>query len=194
MKRLQAQPPTEPRPEVSCAVQQQQEQLSPISPPVIKRSHQPIPVLTPPALERVDTLSLDKGEEKLPPASIYGHNLKKLSSYNKLRRNKKLSIQKEVFLQDVGTILAQFPVEEYQYDDELLITFLDICESYFVSSSAVERKEAKAEALVLMLPYFKDDVQLLKKSVSHVWHKVKKSSMLKRMWSRLTMTLKKSLC
>ena len=70
-------------------------------------------------------------ETPLPPGKIYGQNLKKLSSYNKLRRNKKLSIQKQVFMEDVGAILSQFPIEDYLYDDELLITFLNICESYY---------------------------------------------------------------
>ena len=174
MKRLSA-TPTEPRQEVSPAVEQST--LPPVSPPVIQRMNS-VPLESP---------------HQLPPGQIYGHNLKKLSSYNKLRRNKKLSIQKQVFLDDVGAILSQFPVEDYLYDDELLITFLNICESYFVCSSAVERKESKDEALRLMLPYFRDDVQLLKKSVAHVWHKVKKSSALKRMVARLVIFFKKNL-
>lgn len=52
----------------------------------------------------------------LPPAKIYGRNLKRIKSYKKLRRNKKLSIQKQVFINDLQVILQEFNVDEHQLD------------------------------------------------------------------------------
>ena len=41
----------------------------------------------------------------VPPKSIYGNNLKNISSYNKLRQGYKLNNQKTVFLNDIKAIL-----------------------------------------------------------------------------------------
>ena len=45
-----------------------------------------------------------KSLHDVPPNTIYGHNLKKISSYNKLRKGYKLSNQKAIF----STILKRF--------------------------------------------------------------------------------------
>ena len=127
----------------------------------------------------------DENLKPVPPSVIYGHSLKKIKSYKNVRREYKLSNQKTVFLQDVGAILKEFPVENHTYDDELLIEISNIAEKYFVYGSKDERNKIKQEALdELMLPYFKDDLQLLHKTIQHVWKKIKKTNVLKRVWSR----------
>lgn len=121
----------------------------------------------------------------IPQKNLYGHDLRKLKSYKILRRNKKIGLQHEIFMQDLAGVLSQFSVAEHLYDDELLATFLSIQESYFIMGSKQERAEAKKLSLSLMLPYFKDDALLLEKTVKHVWPRVIKSSALRRVLSRL---------
>jgi hypothetical protein len=121
----------------------------------------------------------------VPPKSIYGNNLKNISSYNKLRQGYKLNNQKTVFLNDIKAILKEFPHGKHQYDDELLIEILNIAESYFIYGNKEQRELMKQECIFeILLPYFRDDRELLLKTISHVWYKVKKTSLLKRCWGR----------
>ena len=121
----------------------------------------------------------------VPPNTIYGHNLKKITSYNKLRKGYKLSNQKAIFLNDIKTILKEFPADNHQYDDELLTEVLNIAEAYFIYGNAEEREKIKQDCIIeLLLPYFKNDTELLFKTIGHVWSRVKKTNMFKRSWSR----------
>ena len=56
------------------------------------------PVNEPSTDHKVDEV---KSVRDVPPNTIYGHNLKKISSYNKLRKTYKLSNQKAFFLNDI---------------------------------------------------------------------------------------------
>ena len=126
-----------------------------------------------------------KSVRDVPPNTIYGHNLKKISSYNKLRKGYKLSNQKAIFLNDIKAILKEFPPANHQYDDELLVEKLNIAEAYFIYGSAVDREKVKQDCIMeLLLPYFKNDVELLFKTISHVWGNVKKTNIAKRSWAR----------
>ena len=122
----------------------------------------------------------------VPPNTIYGHNLKKITSYNKLRKGYKLSNQKAIFLNDIKAILKEFPAEKHQYDDELLVEILNIAEAYFIYGSSADREKVKQDCIIeLLLPYyFKNDTELLFKTISHIWDKVKKTNIAKRSWSR----------
>ena len=68
----------------------------------------------------------------VPPKSLYGNNLKKIKSFKKLRRGYKLQNQRAIFINDLKQLLRQFPAENHQYDDELLIEILNIAESFFI--------------------------------------------------------------
>lgn len=140
-----------------------------------------------PANVKVDELKVDevKPVRDVPPNNIYGHNLKNISSYNKLRKGYKLSNQKAIFLNDIKAILKEFPADKHQYDDELLVEILNIAEAYFIYGSKEERERVKEECIMnILLPYFRNDKDLLVKTISHVWFRVKKSNVLKRLWSR----------
>lgn len=124
-------------------------------------------------------------QKDIPPNKIYGHNLKTLKTYNKIRKGYKLSNQKAVFMQDIKMILKEFPPDQHQYDDELLVEILNIAESYFIYGDHESREKAKCECVnELMLPYFKDDVALLFKTIGHVWCHVKKTTLFRRLCSR----------
>ena len=79
----------------------------------------------------------------VPPKSLYGNNLKKIKSFKKLRRGYKLQNQKAIFLNDLKQLLQQFPAENHQYDDELLIEILNIAESFFIYGTSEERENIK---------------------------------------------------
>lgn len=144
-------------------------------------------VNTEPANEPTTDHKVDevKSVRDVPPNTIYGHNLKKISSYNKLRKGYKLSNQKAIFLNDIKAILKEFPADKHQYDDELLVEILNIAEAYFIYGSSEDREKVKQDCIIeLLLPYFKNDTELLFKTISHIWVKVKKSNIAKRSWSR----------
>ena len=121
----------------------------------------------------------------VPPKYLYGNNLKKIPSFKKLRRNYKLQNSKAIFLSDLKELLRQFPVQNHKYDDELLVEILNIAESFFIYGNQTERETIKTECIKeLMSPYFSNDVDLLTKTISHVWQHVNKSNLRRRLWSR----------
>ena len=158
-----------------------------------QRQNQPERVLQ--LNEEADKLDLTKVEpnevikeeimKEIPPNTIYGCNLKKIKSYKNIRKSYKLKNQKQVFITDLKTVLNEFPINNHQYNDELLIEILNIAECYFVYGNNKERETVKNESIIeIMKPYFKDDEELLLKTISHVWHKVSKSNMFKRSLQR----------
>ena len=124
--------------------------------------------------------------EDIPPKRVFSHDLKKIKSYRKLRRNFKINNSKLVFVNDMKAILVCFKLEEHKLDCELLIEVLNIAESFFIYGNKEERNDCKLEAVrELMLPYFFDNELILDKSIANVYHRVKKSNLVKRVWSRL---------
>ena len=90
----------------------------------------------------------------VPPKSLYGNNLKKIKSFKKLRRGYKLQNQRAIFINDLKQLLKQFPAENHQYDDELLIEILNIAESFFIYGSSEQRENIKTEFIEeLMKPF-----------------------------------------
>jgi hypothetical protein len=121
----------------------------------------------------------------IPPKYLYGNDLKRIKSFKKLRRGYKLQNQKAIFLNDLKELLRQFPTDQHRYDDELLIEILNIAESFFIYGNQTERETIKDECVKeLMSPYFANDVDLLLKTITHVWQHVNKSSLRRRLWSR----------
>jgi hypothetical protein len=121
----------------------------------------------------------------VPPKSLYGNDLKKIKSFKKLRKSYKLKNQKQIFISDLKELLKLFPAENHQYDDELLIEILNIAESFFIYGTSEERENIKNECISeLMKPYFKNDQDLLMKTISHIWHHVNKSNLRRRLWAR----------
>lgn len=127
-----------------------------------------------------------KKVEDVPPKRVFSHDLKKIKSYRKLRRNFKINNSKLVFVNDMKAILECFKLEEHKLDTELLIEVLNIAESFFIYGNKDERNDCKLEAVrELMLPYFFDNELILDKSIANVYHRVTKSNLAKRVWRRL---------
>ena len=134
-------------------------------------------------LTKVETV--DETLKEIPPNTIYGCNLKKIKSYKNIRKSYKLKNQKQVFITDLRAVLNEFPTDNHQYNDELLVEILNIAECYFIYGDKNERETVKNESILeIMKPYFKDDEELLMKTITHVWHKVSKSNMFKRSLQR----------
>lgn len=133
-----------------------------------------------------ESVSTDDAPKNVPPSNLYGHNLKKMKSYKKLRRGYKLSNQKAIFLGDLNAILKEFKPDAHKYDDELLIEILDLAEKYFVYGSKEDRENVKSECVLeLMKPFFNNDENLIEKTISNVWHRVDKSNGMRRAFIRL---------
>lgn len=131
------------------------------------------------------SVSANDEQKAIPPSNLYGHNLKKMKSYKKLRRGYKLSNQKAIFLGDLNAILKEFKPEEHKYDDELLIEILDLAEKYFVYGSKEDRENVKSECVLeLMKPFFNNDENLIEKTISNIWHRVNKSNAMRRTFIR----------
>jgi hypothetical protein len=124
--------------------------------------------------------------ESVPPKRVYNHDLKKIKSYRKLRRNFKINNSKVVFVNDMKAILECFKLEEHKLDTELLIEVLNVAESFFIYGSKQERENCKLESVrELMLPYFFNNELVLDKSIANVYHRVTKSNLVKRVYRRL---------
>ena len=124
---------------------------------------------------------------EVPPSSLHGRSLKKLKSYKDIRSAYKMNNMKAIFINDLQFVLKEFKPCDHQLDDDLLLTICNLCESYFYYPHRKEdRERIKLEVIeTLMLKYFHNDIQLLHKTIGHVSHRVKKSKMIGRVFSRL---------
>ena len=123
---------------------------------------------------------------EIPPKTLFNFDLKKLKSFKKIRQSYKKKNMEFVFVNDLSVILKEYtPVKEYEFCDDLLVQIMNIAEDYFIQKSSSEREESKSSSIKkLMLPYYRDDEKLLDIHISHLYHKVKKSTLIKRLYQR----------
>ena len=136
--------------------------------------------------------SISKPEDnvfEVPPRSLYGHDLKKLKSFKKIRQGYKKQNMKNVFINDLSNILKEFSPDqpENELNDELLIEIMQIAEEYYIYPSTEEdRTSLKNDSVVeLMLPYFRGDPKLLEYTMKHAKQYVKKIGKLRRTFMKL---------
>ena len=126
---------------------------------------------------------------EVPPRSLYGHDLKKLKSFKKIRQGYKKRNMKNVFINDLSNVLKEFSPDqpENELNDELLIEIMQIAEEYYIYPSTEEdRNNLKTESVVeLMLPYFRGDPKLLEYTMKHAAKYVKKIGKLRRIFKKL---------
>mgnify|MGYP003385936739 CR=1 FL=1 len=124
---------------------------------------------------------------EVPPRAIYGHDLKKLKSFKKIRQSAKVINMRNQFIQDLEPILKFLPPadEENDLDDDILVEVLELAEQHFFYGDKEAREEQKLNSVIeVMLPYFRNDVKILEKTIKNVLHKVKKLSYRRRTWKR----------
>jgi hypothetical protein len=139
----------------------------------------------------VSSIDLNEPETRVPASRVYNYNLKKMKSFKQIRRSRKMTNQKALFIYDLGIVLNDYSSVDHDLDSDLLVHILNISEQYFIYGTKEERELMKMEAVkTLMAKYFRDDDVLLNKFITQVWPKVIKSNMLKRCWSRFTLFFK----
>jgi hypothetical protein len=123
---------------------------------------------------------------EIPPKTLFNFDLKKLKSFKKIRQAYKKKNLEFVFVNDLSVILNEYtPVKDYEFCDELLVQIMNIAEEYFIQKDKSEREQSKTSSIKkLMLPYYRDDEKLLDIHISHLYHKVKKSTVIKRLYQR----------
>jgi hypothetical protein len=139
-------------------------------------------------IEELDKIPIPQNDNtEVPPRAIYGHDLKKLKSFKKIRQSAKMINMRNQFIQDLEPILKFLPPadEENDLDDDILVEVLELAEQHFFYGNKKEREEQKLDSVIhMMLPYFRDDVKILEKSIKNVYHKVKKLSYRRRNWKK----------
>ncbi len=98
------------------------------------------------SVKKNEIIEHDIKQVDVPPKSLYDNSIK-LKSFHKLRRGYKLQNQKAIFINDIKQLLLQFPAENPQYDDELLIEILNIAESFFIYGTSEKRENIKNECI-----------------------------------------------
>ena len=123
---------------------------------------------------------------EIPPKTLFNFDLKKLKSFKKIRQAYKKKNMEFVFVNDLSVILNEYtPIKDYEFCDELLVQIMNIAEEYFIQKDKTEREESKSKSIKkLMMPYYRDDEKLLDIHISHLYHKVKKSTVIKRLYQR----------
>lgn len=128
---------------------------------------------------------VEKKPKELPKSQIH-KRLNKLSSFKKLKKNYKLSSQKELFVNDLKSLLCHLNTDEHKYDAELLVEVMNACEEFFIYGNKEEREQSKSDCIFeLMMPFF-DNKEILEKFMLIVDGKVKKSNWLKRFFKKLS--------
>lgn len=137
--------------------------------------------------EEKDTQTVINDEEGyVPPKILNGHNFKKFKSFNIIREGYKLNNSKQSFTKSLQNILIEYPVNDNDMNDELLLQVLNYSEGFFLQNNYKEREKIKKEAIFsIMKPYYRNEDKLLDNSINNLWHRVKKLSLFKRLCIRL---------
>ena len=139
-------------------------------------------------MEETDkTVKTVETSTEIPPKQIFNHNLKHLKSFKNIRTAYKNKHLKSTFVNDLSVVLKEYDPKDLsnELNDELLLEIMNISEEYFICKSKTTRDDLKYESVkTLMLPYFRNDEKLLDKTISHIYHKVNKSTVVKRIWKR----------
>ena len=124
----------------------------------------------------------------IPKATLYGNknNLKKIKSFRSLRQNYKLINQKSVFISDMQKMLDYMDISENRLNTELIIEVSNIAHEFFIYGDKVIREESKFNAVKeLLLPYCNNDEFLFTTLLNSVNHKIKKSTLVRRLYRRV---------
>ena len=123
----------------------------------------------------------------VPKPKVFAYDLKKMKSFKQLRKKYKQKNELEVFLCDMKIVMAYFDTKEFQLDRELLVHVSNIAECFFIYGTKTERDDNKTFAInELMLPYFRNDRDILDVMRVSVWSRVKKSNYMKRLAKRIS--------
>ncbi len=122
----------------------------------------------------------------IPPKNIKNRSLKGNKNYRKLRKDAK---HKHLFNEVVKQLKEEvynetnYPIEEYQFDHEIVIDVMQIVERIFNEPKLGEIK-LKCVCEILK-PYFMNNINLIEKFIELNFHKIIKSNIVRRYGIRL---------
>ena len=151
----------------------------------LKKIVQPQPQEAPPLVS--NTLILDEPMSTKSSSSVKDLNFPELKSSSKFtdaRHKIKTSVLLEEFQQKLNSDLELFNADENRYDIEFVLKVCNIAESYFIQYKKMG--EIKQIAVIqVLLPYFKNDSELIKNIILHIYPKITKSNILRRNKTRI---------
>jgi len=134
-------------------------------------------------------------QRQIPSKTKSGYNLKKIKAMKHLLRDDKLTLQEQLYEEDVQeSILKLLVPGKHQLNKEILLVVLQMAEDYFAYGTEQERTEYKQKSIYKMIqPYYRDDPEILDLGIEAVWTKVKKSTKFSRFKRRCYLKLKQFL-
>ena len=122
----------------------------------------------------------------IPPSTLHNHNLKKIKSFRKLRQCKKVDNQQSIFINDMKSMLDHMKVEDNDLNRELLVEVCNIANEFFIYGDKETRESSKIDSIQqLLLPYFRNDTEILNSIIDSMKHKIIKSNFVKRAFKRI---------
>ena len=123
----------------------------------------------------------------IPSSKIHGGgNLKKIGSFNKLRKSRKINSQKIEFINHIKNSLSLVKLDSEEERNTLLIEVINSANMFFIYGDYELRESSKNEAIrELMLPFFNEDVAEFKVDVLKIQSKIQKSTLIRRVAMRV---------
>ena len=127
---------------------------------------------------------------KIPPKNLLKigvMDLKKLKGYREIRIKKKKESMMNELVVNLNAVLDMFDNKERKYDYEIIQFIYQCAEDYFSLYSGHEDLEVMKDAVVYECAsrFFNDDVELMSKMLDLVRDKIVKTSVYRRMKTRL---------
>ena len=163
-----------------------------ISVPLERPIYEPVVFVneTEPKLESEIESEIESEPLDLDESKAHEYNLKKMKSFKQIRKKSKHSDQLSIYFAYMNKVLKKYDAKTNQLDIKLLILVLNVTEGFFIFQSKEEREIMKREAVIkIMKPYFRNDEEVLNAMIGCVWHRVKKSNIIKRFFKRLNMQI-----
>ena len=141
----------------------------------------------PDAVREVEEHEEEHDEIQPVPNARYGNiNLKKYNSFKETRCLIKLSNQELLASQQLNIWLGSVDKNLNMFNLDLIIDVCNFCESFFIYGSK-EQRECSIEKIVVkcLLPFCKNDTDIVKALMLSVAHRVKKSTKMSRNKTKL---------
>ena len=140
--------------------------------------------------ETKEDVIVKKSEQVIPPKSLLKvgiTDLKKLKGYRDIRIKRKKEAMMTELITNLNAVLDMFDNKERKYDYEIIQFIYQCAEDYFSLYSGHEDLEVMKDAVVYECAsrFFNDDVKLMSKMLDLVRDKIVKTSVYRRMKTRL---------
>ena len=139
-------------------------------------------------LNEVFELKKNDDYDDIPNKQVFNHFLRKIKSFRNIRKPHKIQNLKCIFIHELQIILSSYDPQDINnvLNDSLLVEVMNTAEKYFFYGSKKERDSNKNECVIqLMLKYFRNDRQLLQKTMDLVKNRIIKSTRIQRLMAKV---------